>query len=70
MTEDEKFEERVRMIVRDELEAEMIYPKGWLDEIRQATFNMVKAILIQQAERTIASFDPPGGEAKSEGKGA
>lgn len=64
MTEEEKFEERVRMIVRDEIEAEMIYPKGWLDEMRQISFNMVKAILVQQAERTIASFDPPGGKAE------
>ena len=63
MTDDEKFEERVRQIVRDEMEAEWLAVKGYGDQVRKAAFDMCQAIITTQCETIIKSFGPGGAEA-------
>ena len=60
MTEEEKFEERVRQIVREEMEAEWIEIKGYADQTREMAFNTCRAIITGCCEIIIKSFDGGG----------
>lgn len=61
MTEDEKFEERVRMIVRDEMEAEWLEIKGYADQSREMAFSICRGIITACCQNIIKSFERPGG---------
>lgn len=61
MTEDEKFEERVREIVRDELQAEWLEVKGYADQAREMCFSMTRAIIEQCCKNVLNSFNPKRG---------
>ena len=60
MTEDEIFEERVRMIVRDELQAEWIEPGGYHDQVAKQTFNVSRAIIQSICEIVLRSLPDDG----------
>lgn len=60
MTDEEKFEERVRMIVRDEMEACWCEIRGYAEQAREIAFNMCRAIIVADCERTIKSFERGG----------
>jgi hypothetical protein len=69
MTEEEKFEERIRTIVRDEMEAEWLEINGYADQVRHAAFNMCRAIITANCEQTIKSFAPGGPQDSTDHKG-
>lgn len=68
MTEEEKFEERVRMIVRDEMEAEWDQVGGYEDQARKASFNMTKAVILATCDVVKRSFEGPGAEQTPQGR--
>ena len=53
-------EEQVRKIVRDEIEAEALKVGGIYDSCRLVAFSMLKSVLPDEANRTLATFDHEG----------
>ena len=52
-------EQEIRAIVRDELEAEALKEGGIYDQTRQVAFNLLRSILIDDAQRRLRSFEAP-----------
>ncbi|MBU2340024.1 MAG: hypothetical protein KKE77_02125 [Alphaproteobacteria bacterium] len=60
MTEDQKLEERIRKIVRDEMEAKWIDVGGYADQVREGAFETTKAVLLATCDVVKNSLLVPG----------
>jgi hypothetical protein len=52
-------EEEIRAIVRDEVEAEALKEGGLYDHTRRVAFELLRSILIDDAQRRINAFEAP-----------
>jgi hypothetical protein len=52
-------EQEIRAIVRDELEAQAFKESGIYDHTRQVAFNLLRSILIDDAQRRLSAFEAP-----------